>query len=187
VFIKMVVVRIFPEYGVRKAEERFRRNPSAENEDFLWRARNRITKEVPEPAHSHQEAISASFNALTNKIEILVRSREEAKEVATHMYNKGMSDYIGSLYDQGVSKVVDDIDLSYLPDRTKNFISNIKQQQKELFSGGIDFDDLVKDNSDIDFFELNDNVDSYLGAIGYETKLGVTLALVNKIVNDWGL
>ncbi len=33
VFIQMVAVRVFPEYGVRKAEERYRRNPSAENED----------------------------------------------------------------------------------------------------------------------------------------------------------
>lgn len=40
----MVAVRVFPEYGVRKAEERYRRNPSAENEDLLWRARSRITK-----------------------------------------------------------------------------------------------------------------------------------------------
>ncbi len=38
------LVRAFPEYGVRKAEERYRRNPSAENEDLLWRARSRITK-----------------------------------------------------------------------------------------------------------------------------------------------
>ena len=38
------LVRTFPEYGVRKAEERYRRNPSAENEDLLWRARSRITK-----------------------------------------------------------------------------------------------------------------------------------------------
>ncbi len=44
VFIQMVAVRVFPEYGVRKAEERYRRNPSAENEDLLWRARSRITK-----------------------------------------------------------------------------------------------------------------------------------------------
>ncbi len=43
-FIQMVAVRVFPEYGVRKAEERYRRNPSAENEDLLWRARSRITK-----------------------------------------------------------------------------------------------------------------------------------------------
>ncbi len=34
----------FLKYGVRKAEERYRRNPSAENEDLLWRARSRITK-----------------------------------------------------------------------------------------------------------------------------------------------
>ena len=44
VFIQMVAVRVFREYGVRKAEERYRRSPSAENEDLLWRARSRITK-----------------------------------------------------------------------------------------------------------------------------------------------
>ncbi|MRJ89255.1 hypothetical protein GJJ07_28135 [Klebsiella pneumoniae] len=44
VFIQMVAVRVFPEYGVRKAEERYRRNPSAENEDLLWRAREGANK-----------------------------------------------------------------------------------------------------------------------------------------------
>ena len=46
VFIQMVAVRVFPEYGVRKAEERYRRNPSAENEDLLWRAREGANKSL---------------------------------------------------------------------------------------------------------------------------------------------
>ena len=46
IFIQMIIVRVFPEYGVRKAEERFRRNPSSENEDLLWRAREGANKSL---------------------------------------------------------------------------------------------------------------------------------------------
>lgn len=42
VFFKMVLVRVFPKYGLKDAEARYKRNPDDVNERLLWEARSRI-------------------------------------------------------------------------------------------------------------------------------------------------
>ncbi|WP_436915158.1 hypothetical protein [Acinetobacter gandensis] len=44
VLIKMVLVRIFPEYGLREAEARYERSPDDVNERLLWEARTRLSE-----------------------------------------------------------------------------------------------------------------------------------------------
>lgn len=188
VIVKMVIIRMFPAYGVSQAEKQFHRNPSAENEDLLWAARSRLSKKKTNSISSPQEIMAASFTLLTSKLEPFVRDRDTAKEVATHIYNKGMSDYIYFLNNQGVKKQSDEVDLSYLPDRTKNFVTSINQQQKDLFAGKIDFDDLINTSSSLDFFIINQCIDLSFSAVDDgEVKFGVLLAMVNKIVNEWEL
>lgn len=188
VIVIMVIIRMFPAYGVSQAEKRFHRNPSAENEDLLWAARSRLSKKKTNSISSPQEIMAASFTLLTSKLEPFVRDRDTAKEVATHIYNKGMSDYIYFLNNQGVKKQSDEVDLSYLPDRTKNFVTSINQQQKDLFAGKIDFDDLINTSSSLDFFIINQCIDLSFSAVDDgEVKFGVLLAMVNKIVNEWEL
>ena len=41
---KMVIYRIFPEYGLKVAERRYRESPDNVNEKLLWDARNRASK-----------------------------------------------------------------------------------------------------------------------------------------------
>lgn len=49
VLVKMVVVRIFPEYGLKDAEARYERSPDDVNERLLWEARARLSdKEAKE-------------------------------------------------------------------------------------------------------------------------------------------
>lgn len=49
---KMVLCRIFPEYGLREAEKRYKRDPDDINERLLWEARSRVQeKEARDKAH----------------------------------------------------------------------------------------------------------------------------------------
>lgn len=140
------------------------------------------------PKLSPQELMATSYNSLVSKLEIFVRNKIEAKEIATHLYNDGISNYLDFYFNQGINKTVDDINLDYLPDRTGQFISHIKQQQKDLFSGKIDFDDLIKDSISLDFDIINQFIKESLCDIDdHEIKLGIILAVVNKLVNDWDL
>lgn len=42
--VKMALVRIFPNYGLRVAEERYNREPDDINERLLWDARTRVSE-----------------------------------------------------------------------------------------------------------------------------------------------
>ena len=42
--LKVILYRVFPEYGLRVAERRYERDPSDENERLLWAARSRSRK-----------------------------------------------------------------------------------------------------------------------------------------------
>ncbi|MGY5958285.1 hypothetical protein ACUY4R_004406 [Kosakonia sp. BK9b] len=140
------------------------------------------------PKQSPQELMATSYNSLISKLEVFVRNKIEAKEIATHLYNDGVSNYIESHFNQGIKKTIDDINLDYLPERTGQFISRLKQQQKDLFAGKIDFDDLIKDSVSLDFDIVNKFIKESLGDIDdHEIKLGITLAVINKLVHDWEL
>jgi len=38
----MILVRVFPEYGLKEAEARYKRDPDDVNERLLWEARSRV-------------------------------------------------------------------------------------------------------------------------------------------------
>ena len=40
VILKMILIRLFPEYGLKEAEARYKRNPDDVNERLLWDARS---------------------------------------------------------------------------------------------------------------------------------------------------
>jgi len=42
VILKMILVRVFPEYGLKEAEARYKRDPDDVNERLLWEARSRV-------------------------------------------------------------------------------------------------------------------------------------------------
>lgn len=42
VILKMILVRVFPEYGLKEAEARYKRAPDDVNERLLWEARSRV-------------------------------------------------------------------------------------------------------------------------------------------------
>ena len=42
--IKMILSRVFPEWGLREAEARYKRSPDDVNERLLWEARSRVNK-----------------------------------------------------------------------------------------------------------------------------------------------
>ncbi|KRP73671.1 hypothetical protein TX23_04410 [Pseudomonas paralactis] len=42
--LKVIVSRIFPEYGLRRAERRYMKEPSSENERLMWDARHRLNR-----------------------------------------------------------------------------------------------------------------------------------------------
>lgn len=140
------------------------------------------------PKLSPQELMATSYNSLVSKLEIFVRNKAEAKEIAMHLYNDGISNYLEFYFNQGINKTVDDINLDYLPERTGQFISHLRQQQKDLSAGKIDFDDLIKDAINLDFDIVNQFIKESLCDIDdHEIILGIILAVVNKLVHDWEL
>lgn len=44
VIFKMILSRVFPEWGLRDAEARYKRNPDHTNERLLWEARSRVNR-----------------------------------------------------------------------------------------------------------------------------------------------
>ena len=42
VILKMILVRVLPEYGLKEAEARYKRSPNDINERLLWEARSRV-------------------------------------------------------------------------------------------------------------------------------------------------
>ena len=40
--LKMVLYRVFPEYGLKNAERRYQEDPDHVNERLLWEARSRV-------------------------------------------------------------------------------------------------------------------------------------------------
>lgn len=42
IILNMLLVRLFPEYGLKKAEARYDRSPDEVNERLLWEARSRV-------------------------------------------------------------------------------------------------------------------------------------------------
>ncbi|MBF7684094.1 hypothetical protein I2F27_12425 [Acinetobacter sp. B5B] len=44
VILKMILIRVFPEYGLRDAEARYKRDPDHVNERMLWDAKRRVNK-----------------------------------------------------------------------------------------------------------------------------------------------
>lgn len=41
---KMILSRVFPEWGLKEAEARYNRSPDGVNERLLWEARSRVNK-----------------------------------------------------------------------------------------------------------------------------------------------
>lgn len=42
--IKMILYRVFPEWGLKEAKSAYNRNPDKVNERLLWEARSRVNK-----------------------------------------------------------------------------------------------------------------------------------------------
>lgn len=42
--VKMILSRVFPEWGLKEAEARYNRSPDDVNERLLWEARSRVNK-----------------------------------------------------------------------------------------------------------------------------------------------
>lgn len=42
VILKMILIRVLPEYGLKDAEARYKRNPDDVNERLVWEARSRV-------------------------------------------------------------------------------------------------------------------------------------------------
>lgn len=40
--LKVILYRVFPEYGLKHAERRYQRDPDSVNERLLWQARSRV-------------------------------------------------------------------------------------------------------------------------------------------------